>query len=153
MRTMMILAMLSAPAWAGGIRIVVSDAHGNQEALQNHAVMVAEITACLPGAKTTMSATAEGMVDGVRKSVPLKVMALKKQGTFAVAREWPQEGKWAVIVVANYLERKGFTSSVIVPADKDSFQWDAMQEFYHVPTNAEVAAVLSKESVTRASIN
>jgi len=150
---MMILAMLTAPVWAGGIRVVVSDPAGNVEAQQNHAVMVAEITACLPGAKTAMSATAEGIVDGVRKTIPLRVMALAKQGTFAVAREWPLEGKWALILVASYPGHKGFASSVIIPADKDTFRWDAKQEFYHVPTNAEVAAILNQDNAARASIN
>jgi len=43
-----------------------------------------------------MQGTAEGLVNGARRSVPLGFTALSQFGAFAVSRSWPSEGVWVL---------------------------------------------------------
>ncbi len=134
-----VLSMLAAPLFAGALLLSVGDASANPEALARHAVLVARITACHSPEKTTVTATAEGIVNGVRRSVPLKVILLSRAGTFAVARQWPEQGTWAVKMIASNPDYKDYATSVVVPIDKDSAQLGSVKHYFHAPSDAEVA--------------
>ena len=82
--------LIVIPALAGALLLEVADPQANPEARARHAIVVARTTACMSPEKTTVTATAEGIVNGQRRSIPLKVMNLATPGTFAVAREWPR---------------------------------------------------------------
>src|SRR5438105_10626252 len=41
-----------------------------------------------------ISGTAEGLVDGSRRSIALRFDATGRPGVFAVRRQWPSDGKW-----------------------------------------------------------
>jgi len=43
---------------------------------------------------------AEGVVDGVRRSVPLAFEARGDGGVYAVSRSWPGQGRWALVITA-----------------------------------------------------
>jgi hypothetical protein len=121
----------------------VSNPALNPEALNSHAVLVARITACHSPEKTTVQATAEGVVNGLRKSIPLKVISLTTAGTFAVAHEWPEQGTWAIKMVATNPEYKDYATSVLVPIRRDSVQLSAAKHYFHAPTDAEVSMALN----------
>lgn len=121
----------------------VSDPASNPEAMKNHAVLVARTTACHSPGQTTVVATAEGVVNGMRKSIPLKVIMLSSAGTFAVARDWPEEGAWAIKLVATNPEYKNYATSVLVPVRRDSLQLAAAKHYFHAPTDAEVSLALN----------
>lgn len=66
--------------------------------------------------------TAEGIVNGQRQSVALRLDATSQPGVFAVRRQWPAEGAWMLeITLAKSttalvsLDRSGAVSSVDVP--------------------------------------
>jgi hypothetical protein len=84
------------PLVAGALLIELGDPAANPEALSKNAVLVARTTACHAPEKTPLTATAEGVVDGQRRSIPLKLIPLSTAGTFAVTHEWPHSGTWAV---------------------------------------------------------
>ena len=42
--------------------------------------------------------TAEGLVDGARRSVKLEFTATSRAGVYALRRQWPEEGRWALVV-------------------------------------------------------
>jgi hypothetical protein len=69
-------------------------------------------TGCGNPAEAKLSAVAEGIVNGKRASIPLKVKALTSPGLHAISKQWPAEGKWVIRVVASY---EGSQTSVIVP--------------------------------------
>jgi len=147
------VSILALPLLAGALRLEVSDVAGKPEAQLKHAVLMARTTACQSPEKTTITATAEGIVNGVRRSIPLKVIPLATGGTFVIAREWPEQGTWAVKLVAANPEYKNYSTGVVVPFEKASIRLAAVQHYYHAPTDAEVAAALEKNTVARASIN
>lgn len=91
MKHLLVLSMLAGPLFAGSLALEIGNPSANPEALAKHAVLVARMTACTSPEKTTVTASAEGIVDGTRKSIPLKIVALSTAGTYAVVREWPAE--------------------------------------------------------------
>ena len=70
---------------------------------------------------SALSGTAEGLVGGVRRSIPLELDATSNPGVFAVRKQWPSDGAWVLrislfsttaIVV---LDRNDNVSSVRIP--------------------------------------
>jgi hypothetical protein len=137
------LSILAAPLFAGALLLEIGSPAANQEALAKQAVLVARITACHSPEKTTVTATAEGLVNGVRNSIPLKVISLSTAGTFAVAREWPEQGTWAVKMIATNPDYKDYATSVVVPMQKSLVQLSTVKHYSHAATSAEVSAALN----------
>ena len=44
----------------------------------------------------TVTGTAEGLVDGQPRSIPLTLTHASEAGVFAVSRQWPAEGSWVL---------------------------------------------------------
>jgi hypothetical protein len=147
MKHLLVLSMLAAPLFAGSLALEIGNPSANPEAVAKHAVLVARMTACTSPEKTTVTASAEGIVDGVRKSIPLRIVRLSTAGTYAVVREWPAEGSWAVRMVATNPDYKDYAASVLVPLDNGALQWASVKHYYrHPPVETEVAAVLGGAS-------
>jgi len=68
-----------------------------------------------------LSATAQGVVNGVRRSVPLHLDTTSRPGVFAVRRQWPSEGTWLLEISIEHttaiveLNRDGSVASARVP--------------------------------------
>ena len=45
-----------------------------------------------------VSGSAEGLVKGERRSIPLRFSRTSRQGVFAVSKQWPNEGVWTLLV-------------------------------------------------------
>jgi hypothetical protein len=142
-KSMLALSILAAPLFAGALWLEVGNPATNQEALLQHAVLVAWTTACHSPEKTTVIATAEGVVNGMRKSIPLRVISLSVPGTFAVTREWPNGGIWAIKMVATNPEYKDYATSAVVPIRNSAAQLEAAKRYYHAPTETELSMSLN----------
>ncbi len=143
MKHLLVLSMLAAPLFAGTLALEIGNPSANPEAVAKHAMLVARMTACTSPEKTTVTASAEGMVDGMRKSIPLKIVPLSTAGTYAITREWPAQGSWAVRMVATNPEYKDYAASVLVPIGSGALQLASVRHYYrHPPAEAEVAAAL-----------
>ena len=68
-----------------------------------------------------ISGTAEGIVNGLRRSIPLRFDETGRPGVFAVRRQWPTEGTWLVRVALRSttaivtLDQHGNVASARVP--------------------------------------
>lgn len=87
-------------ALAGGFGLSVELPTDRTDAKTRDAVLIVYPGGCHgPGA--TVSATAEGVVGGRRRSVPLRLVsvATDDQGItrYAVQRQWPTKGVWALV--------------------------------------------------------
>jgi hypothetical protein len=51
---------------------------------------------CEAPSKPEVTAVAEGLVSGQRRSVPLKVQEAQTPSVFGIYRQWPDEGVWIV---------------------------------------------------------
>jgi hypothetical protein len=143
MKHLLVLSMLAAPLFGGTLVLEIGNPSANPEAVAKHAVLVARMTACTSPEKVTVTASAEGIVDGMRKSIPLKIVPLSPAGTYAITREWPTAGSWAVRMVATNPDYKDYTASVLVPLNNGALQWASVKHYYRAPpAEADIAAVL-----------
>ena len=51
---------------------------------------------CGVAASLGVTATAEGVVKGQRRSLPIKLSSTKEKGVYQFKRTWPAEGQWMV---------------------------------------------------------
>jgi hypothetical protein len=131
---------------AGGFALEIARPVGNAEAQAKKAILLVRSYACADPEKTVITATAEGIVNGNRKSLPLKLEALSQQSTFALARQWPAEGRWVITVTASN-PRFGWTPGEMVKVEGDSVAFNDVERLSHAPTKDEVEAALRTESI------
>ena len=73
-----------------------------------------------------LAGTADGLVGGVRRTLPLEFTATSRPGVFSVRRSWPTDGAWVVRVSLQNttalvtLDRDGNVASVRIPTDRTS---------------------------------
>jgi hypothetical protein len=131
---------------AGGFALQLGKPSTNPEALAKNALLVIRGYACVAPEKTTVSATAEGIVNGKHQSIPLKLVPLSGESTYALTRQWPTEGKWVITLVeAN--PRFDSRPSAIVKVDGDSIDWAGITRFPGPPSKEQVEAALNTTSV------
>jgi len=79
---------LASLAHAGGAGVSVELAKDGKYFVHSYA--------CTGPSSVSLTATAEGMVRGERKSIPLKLERTKEPGVYRIAGTWPSEGTWLV---------------------------------------------------------
>jgi hypothetical protein len=141
----LVLPLIAGPLFAGALVVEVANPDLNPEAPARHAAVIVKTTACTSPEKTTMRATAEGVVEGKRQSVPLEMIRLSQPGTFAITPDWPTAGKWVIRVVAANPDYHGYAAGVLVPIRKNAPDWQAVQRLFHAPTADDVNAALFGE--------
>lgn len=101
MRKTLLVAMaaLAGQLFAGGFFLELGNPEANPEAKKANAVLVIKATGCHDPGAATLTATAVGVVDGKRQSIPLELTKLSEPGAFALSRQWPKEGKWVIELV------------------------------------------------------
>jgi hypothetical protein len=92
--TVVLALALAASARAGGPPVLAVEmapaAKGKEAALVVRAVQCGEpLTA-------ELTARAEGVVGGERRTLPLKLRSTKTAGLYEVPRSWPAEGRWVL---------------------------------------------------------
>jgi hypothetical protein len=76
-----------------------------------------------PSKLADLTATAQGLVNGVRRSIPVRLDTTSRPGVFAVRKHWPSDGTWLLqITLYNttaliVLDRNGNVASVRVPTE------------------------------------
>jgi hypothetical protein len=138
---------VALPVFAGALTLQVDDPKTNPEAMAKHAVVAAHITACHSPEKTTVTATAEGIVDGKRRTIALEVIRLSGPGAFAVTHEWPREGTWTVKMIATNPDYKDYATSIVVPVGGSPVIGSQAKVFYHAATPDEVGSVLKQATL------
>ena len=136
-----------SPVFAGALILQIDNPQSSSEAAAKHAVVLARVTQCMSPEKTVVSATAEGIVHGLRRSVPLNLIHLSTPGLYAVSQDWSNEGTWAVRLVVTNPDYGKYVTSAIVPVGVptgDAFRAAAVTQLYHVPTEEDIAGVLGQ---------
>lgn len=131
---------------AGGFALQIGKPSENPEARAKDAVLVVRTYACAEPEKTSVAATAEGIMSGRHETVTLKLIELSEKGTYALTRQWPSEGKWVVTLVATNA-RFGFHPSAIVSVQGDSFDWARAKRLSQPPSRQDIEAALNTTAV------
>ncbi len=66
-----------------------------------------------------VTGTAEGMVNGERRSLKLEFSETSRVGVFALKRSWPTEGTWTLVIKANQGPDDAATAVVDLGLDGD----------------------------------
>ena len=95
---LMTMAMTPALALAGGppMLTIEAAAPGSAEA-RDGAAYVVHATQCGRALSAPVTARAEGVVDGARRSVEVPLVR-RADGTWLVKRTWPAGGSWTLVL-------------------------------------------------------
>jgi hypothetical protein len=102
--TLVLLAAATAHALLGGFGVSVTLPKQDDPATKGAVLVVQPIGCHGPGA--SVSARAEGIENGVRRSIPLKLDPLPGRTSagagdaFTVKRQWPKTGSWVLVFTA-----------------------------------------------------
>ena len=147
MLTVVALA-LAGPALAGTMfRLEIGQPIAGGDFKVKNAVLVVRPVVCDDVAGVKITATVEGMVNGVRQSQPVKLLAMPTPGVYAVQRQWP-EGHW-VLHLSGTCPAPAASASTIVPLTKTGFVRSTTQVLREPGTAAQVDAAVM--AVVRAS--
>jgi len=126
--------------WAGGFGLEVRSPEASAEARAIKAVLAVQAVGCHNPAAANVSATAIGMIQGERRTIPLKLTPLPEPGWFAVAQQWPSEGRWVISFIGKI---EGLTTGTLVAAGPEGVDRGHRQMVMHEPTAAEVDSMLA----------
>jgi hypothetical protein len=129
---------LAAQVFAGGFYLQIGNPEASKEAQQLGAVMTIQAAGCHDPATAKITATAIGIVNGERREVPLKVVAMSTPGMFAVTQPWPKEGKWLVRLEG----RNGQYTNTLIGVNAGGIDRGRFREDLHQFSSADVEAML-----------
>jgi hypothetical protein len=94
---------------------------------------------CADLAHSSVMGTAEGLVNGTRTSAPVAFDAGAIAGVYVVSQNWPNEGAWAVSLIATCGKAK---AGAIVPIGPQGFLRESTKVLPRAATPAEINTVL-----------
>ena len=87
---------VAALAFAQTFTFTIGSPVASMDGRSKLAAFVFRTEGCADAAKAQVDGTAEGLVQGARKSVALKLTAMSTPGVYAVYPTWPADGDWVV---------------------------------------------------------
>ena len=103
----------------------------------------------------TITGTAEGVVNGERRSQKLEFRRTSRTGVYALHRQWPGDGTWVLVISTHRSSDDGATALVSLGPDGAVTGVEVpsrMQDGWTVPravTKAEVDALLARRVAAR----
>lgn len=85
--------------FAGGFWLQLGNPDANPAAGKMGAVVTVKAVGCHEPATAKVTATAVGVVNGQRRTIPLELKPLGEPGEYALSQQWPKEGKWVIQLV------------------------------------------------------
>lgn len=104
---LLMLTAIVGQLWAGGFYLQLGNPDANPEARKANAVLVIKAVGCHDPATADVTAVAVGK----ERRIPLQVTKLSAAGEFALAQQWPKEGKWVIEIQGRNGEQ--FTNTLV----------------------------------------
>jgi hypothetical protein len=140
-RTLLAMA-LAATAWGADFSLAI----GNPVAValpdgvvKKDIGMAVRAENCADASKAQVTGVAEGVVNGKRRSIPVRVVPGATAGAFAVSHDWPREGSWIVNLTGHC---GNSTASAVVPIGPNGFIRESSKFFPRAATAGEVESVV-----------
>lgn len=130
---------VGALALAEGFTFTIGNPVASQEFQMKAAAFVFRTNGCAEPGKSQISATAEGLVNGARRSVVLKVTAASKPGVYAVFQNWPARGDWVVNLRGVCASE---SAGALVPIGPKGFIRESAKFFPRPASSAEIETSL-----------
>ena len=150
-RNLMILAFSAALCAASSVAVgagssfrleVGSSIAGVPAFKVKNAVVMVRALVCVDPATARVTGTAEGIINGRRHTVPLRLVPSPTPGVYAVQQQWPAEGQW-VLHLAGACPSPKAEASTLVPLQKTGFIRAKTQVLLEPATPAQVEAALA----------
>jgi hypothetical protein len=125
--------------FAGGFWVSIQNPSTLKDPVARNAVVLVRADGCHNPAEASITATAEGLVNGERRSIPLKLEPVSQPATFAVTRQWPTEGVWVLNVTGTYLGRN---AGALVRLTPGKFEKESAKLFPRKVTAEEIDSAL-----------
>jgi hypothetical protein len=139
LRLPIVILTIALLAMAEGFTFTIGSPVASQDFHFKAAVFVFRTEGCTDSGKSQISATAEGIVNGERRSVVLKVMPASKPGVYGIYQSWQAEGRWVV----NLKGACGnLSAGAIVPMGPNGFVRDSSKFFPRPATDSEIETSL-----------
>jgi hypothetical protein len=94
-----------------------------------------------------VSGTAEGIVNGQRRTITLNFVPLAREGAFAVRKQWPDEGRWLLVFHVTQGAGEHNTATALVRLAADGSVASTM-----VPSKAGERGMRLPTTVTRVDV-
>jgi hypothetical protein len=135
------VASLAIAAWVmgEGFTFAIGSPVASQDFHFKMAAFVFRTEGCAVDARPQISATAEGIVKGARRSLALQVMTGTKPGVYAIVQSWPSEGQWVVNLRGTCASR---SAGAIVPIGPQGFIRQSSKFYARPATDSEIQASL-----------
>jgi hypothetical protein len=131
---------LGASAYSGNVlRLELSDPTASTDPAAKGAIAVARAVGCGEPSKVIVTATAEGLVNGERKSIPLEAVALSTPGSYAFKGNVPAEGYWVLSAAGSY---KDLNSGAVAPISANRFNRTLAKYMPRHPVRADIDPML-----------
>lgn len=134
-----VICALAAFAMADGFTFAIGSPVAAQDFRAKTSKFVFRTEGCADPAKAQISGTAEGLVKGARRSMPLQVAPMSKPGVYAVFQNWGSEGDWVVNLKGACA---GAMAGAIVPLGPKGFLRESSKFLPRPATDAEIEASL-----------
>ena len=135
------IACGAAAAMAQEFALQVGPPVAGNAPFSKRALLVVRPAGCADPTTAHITATAEGIVNGARRSLPLTLSAGPSSGVHAVQPEWPHSGAWVVNLVGTCAGKTaGALVSVAGPSPK--YNREAVKYLSHPATPSEIDASL-----------
>ena len=132
------LLLAATAAFGQSVSLTIGTPAAGEDLVLKDAAFIFRVSGCTDPSTVQVSATAEGLVDGARRSVPLRFPPSVTADVYSVSRRWPREGRWMIAITASCSQG---TAGAIVPMGSQGFVRDAIRIFPRAvsPDDIEVA--------------
>jgi len=92
-------AATASPAWAGPPWLSIEFPANPMNKSSQGAYLLVHTFHHEQAVNFTVEARAEGLVNGERKTLPLKLEQTDREGVYALKQTWPEKGDWVIVIV------------------------------------------------------
>jgi hypothetical protein len=130
--------LFAAAAWAQAFSFEIGSPVAAQDFHFKSAAFVFRTAGCAEPGKAEVSATAEGVADGARRTMPLKVTPSSRPGVYAVFQQW-SGGRWVVVLRGACGTMQ---AGAVIPVGPRGFVREGSEFYPHPATAADIEAAL-----------
>jgi hypothetical protein len=136
-----LMIALAGVGYGGGYWLEFAQPSASNDPSAHGAVALVRALGCGEPSKSTVTASAEGLVGGHRKSVPLQVIALATPGMYAIKGDIPKEGSWVLSVDGKYQTAETASLAVLTAQGIDR---SSVKQMRGKSAAADIDALLAK---------
>jgi hypothetical protein len=142
----LVISAVTVLAFAPAFTFSIGSPVASQDSRSKSAAFVFRTEGCAELATAQIHGTAEGLVQGARTSVALRLVAMSTPGVYAVYPSWPAQGDWVVSLNGTC---GGSSAGALIPIGPAGFVRAASRFFSRPATASEIDTVLKTLSQGR----